>query len=404
MKAIHHYTLYWTIPLSLVVLGFAAPVPAADGEPGMHHHGTVYEITPLPSLGGTFSAGNAINARGWVAGFSDLEDNELREAVLWKHGEAIGLGTLGGPHSSVAWPGLNHRGTVVGVSETTVSDPTGPGWSCAFFFPSDGSQACRGFAWQNGEMRPMPTLGDIAENSYATAVNNRNQVVGWAETDFEDPTCDPESGQMFQFLGVVWNPRTDEMQVLPPLDPENHSVTAAVTINDRGQVAGISGICDQAVGRDSALAAVMWDRGEIIDLGTLGGPNWHTPTNINERGDVVGFSTTGEGAIHAFLWTRSGGIEDLGVLDEEHFQSQAAAINERRQVVGLSVAPEVGSVAFIWQNGEMTDLNSLTPDDFTDHLATAAYIDNRGRITGRAVDAETGESYAYIATPKRRPW
>lgn len=394
------------IALLLLAAGVMPKAYADPNGPNAHSHRVVYEITRLPSLGGD-SRGSGINLLGKVVGFSDVADSDVRHATLWVGGKLIDLGTLGDGDdlsSSVVWPGLNLFGTVAGISQIDDLDPLGQEFSCGLggFLPNTGHK-CRGFAWRAGEMKGMPTLG--GHNSFATAVNNRGQVVGWAETDFEDPSCDEDATQVLQFLGVIWNPRTDELEILPPLP--GHSASTGNAINDRGQVVGISGDCDQAVGRDSALSAVLWDRGETIDLGNLGGDNWHTPIDINRKGDVAGFSTTEEDRIHAFLWTRADGIQDLGVLEDDHIQSQASGINRWRQVVGLSVPPTFPDdelVAFLWQDGEMLDLNSLAPG-FADHLATAQHIDIFGRITGRAVDAESGESYAYIATPRLQlPW
>lgn len=249
-------------------------------------------------------------------------------------------------------------------------------------------------------MTPMPTLGGY--NSFATGVNNRGQVVGWAETTVEDPTCNAEDGdQVLQFRAVVWEPKMDTIRELPPLPGD--STSAATAINDRGQVVGISGDCDVAVGRFSARHAVLWDRGRVIDLGNLGGVSWHTPMAINQRGDVVGFSNPpgdddGAFQVQAFLWTRKDGIDSLGTLPGDA-TSQALGINERRQVVGLSRGPD-GSRAVIWQDGGLTDLNTLAPD-YPGHLIYAGNINNKGEITGAARDAETGATVAFIATPIR---
>ena len=91
-------------------------------------------------------------------------------------------------------------------------------------------------------MRALPTLG--GNNGFATGANNRGQVVGWAENAVQDPTCVPP--QVLQFRAVIWGPEDDQIQELLPLPGDTSS--AATAINNRGQVVGISGICDQAVG------------------------------------------------------------------------------------------------------------------------------------------------------------
>jgi probable HAF family extracellular repeat protein len=52
---------------------------------------------------------------------------------------------------------------------------------------------------------------------------------------------------------------------------------------------------------------------------------------INSAGQVVGYSTIANG-LHAFLWSASGGMQDLGTLGGN--TSDAYAINSAGQVVG----------------------------------------------------------------------
>src|SRR5262245_5777747 len=52
-----------------------------------------------------------------------------------------------------------------------------------------------------------------------------------------------------------------------------------------------------------------------IDLGTLGG-SFSDTVAVTASGQVVGIAATaGDAAAHAFSWTRSGGMVDLGTLD-----------------------------------------------------------------------------------------
>jgi len=364
-------------------------------------HDREYRIEHLEPLGGTFSRGNSINDRGWVAGYSNLPGNQSRHATLWIDGSPFDLGTLGGPNSSVAWPVKNNRGLIVGISQTATPEPLGENWSCALFFaqPTSTGYTCLGFVWEKGVMRALPTLG--GNNGYAAGANNRGQVVGWAENTVHDPTCTPP--QVLQFRAVLWEPDRNRTRELPPLPGDTSG--AATAINDRGQVVGISGTCDQAVGRYTAKHAVLWDKGRVIELGDLGGEHWNTPTAINARGDVVGFaSLPGSGpdapVLRAVLWTRRGGIQNLGTLPGD-VSSQAQGINDRGQVVGVSCDAANNCRAFLWDDGVMKDLNTLVEPGYTGHLYSAQDINNRGEITGRAIDAVTGERAAYQAAPRR---
>ncbi|HEX7183829.1 MAG TPA: hypothetical protein VF756_18515 [Thermoanaerobaculia bacterium] len=364
------------------------------------HEGN-YRVTNLPSLGGTVSRGNSINNRGWVAGYSNLAGNQTRHATLWIDESIFDLGTLGGPNSSVAWPVKNNRGLIVGISQTANPDPLGENWSCAAFFPAATATGytCLGFVWEKGVMRALPTLG--GNNGFAAAANNRGQVVGWAENTVHDPTCVPP--QVLQFRAVLWEPKNDQIQELPPLPGDTSG--AATAINNKGQVVGISGTCDQAVGRLTAAHAVLWEKGTVTDLGNLGEEHWNTPMAINQQGEVVGFaslpgSDPDNPQLRAFLWTRRDGIQNLGTLPGDVY-SEAHGINERGQVVGISCDAAGNCRAFLWEDGVMKDLNTLVAPGYAGVLTTAQDINDRGEITGRAFDPLTGERPAFLATPIR---
>ncbi len=380
----------------------AAPYAGDAGSAQSRTGHTSYGVTNLQSLGGTSSIGSSVNDRGWVAGHSNLPDDQTRHATLWRNGALTDLGTLGGPNSAVLWPVKNLRGTVTGIAQTAEPDPLGERWSCGFFFPAATGTGyrCLGFKWKDGVMTPLPTLGGT--HGFATGSNNLDQTVGWAENTVRDSTC--VAPQVLQFRAVVWGPRTGQIRELPPLPGD--SVSAATAINDRGQVVGISGICDQAAGRFSAIHNVLWEDGKPIDIGDLGGVAWNTPMAINQRGDVVGFAnaSAADGADfnpRAFLWIKGRGIRDLGTLPGDA-TSQALGINEWRQVVGQSCDAEGNCRAFLWRNGVMTDLNKLVAHGYDDVLLTANDIDNFGRITGQGFDDDAGQYVAFLARPVRQ--
>jgi probable HAF family extracellular repeat protein len=369
-----------------------------------------YTVERLPSLGGTQSRGMAINNEGSVAGWSQRADG-TRRAALWRaDGSATLLGTLGGPSSTVPWPGLNDAGMVVGISQTGETDPLGEDWSCEFggFFPNDTDRLCRGFFWQNDVMRELPTLG--GNHGFATGVNNRGQIVGWAETAVEDETCDENSTQVLQFRAVLWEPKRGssgriKTRELVPLGDD--ATSAATAINDDGLAVGISGRCDQAVGRFSAQHAVLWGKnGKPSEIPNLGGTTWHTPMDINRQGDVVGFSNpdepgdeVGDFIARAFLWINgSPTAVDIGTLDDDPV-SEAFAINSSGLVVGISFGdPVLGPRAFLYENGELIDLNDLV-DIAPDVLLSAQDINEAGQITGRVRDGVSGQVFAFVATP-----
>ncbi len=359
---------------------------------------TNYSVVELAGLGGTAGAANGINDRGWITGLDNLPGDLTTVATLWVNGQAIPLGTLsGGPNSAMAWPVKNNNGVIVGISELLDIDPVGNNFSC---WPSlgDGNptgRICKAFRWQGGQMTALePFPGGFS--SYATGVNNKGQVVGWAENSVADPTCDP-SFQILQFRAAIWQPG-GTMQELPPLPGD--STSAATAINDLGQVVGISGDCGIAVGGVSARHAVLWQNGVPIDLGNIGGDAWNTPTAMNNAGTIIGFANRAPGVARtyaAFIWTPAGGMKSLGTLPGD-LRSQALGINEKGQIVGQSRGGPFNRRAFLWQNNKMTDMNSLTLSG-SPYLLFGGDIDQQGHVVGGAVDLNTGDQPGYIATP-----
>jgi len=360
-----------------------------------------YRVTFLPDLGGS-SRGNSINNRGWVAGFSRLAGQPNRHATLWRDGEVHDLGTLGSPerNSSVVWPVKNNKGVIAGISQTDTPEPNGEAWSCSPFFGGQTGFTCLGFVWMDEMMKPLRPLAG-GHNSFATGANNQ-LVVGWAENGVRDSNC--VGRQVLQFRPVTWDLKTYQIQELPL--PSGDTSGAATAINNQGQIVGISGICDQAVGRYTARAAVLWEKGRVIDIGNLGVGLWNTPMAINQRGDIVGFVGTDPNDLdgnylHAFIWTRQGGFREIVPLPlPGHVYAQANGINSRGQVVGYSCTLNFGAEcrAFYWKDGVLRNLKDLAPG-FTGEFINAQDINDQGEITGRALDPATGTIRPFVATP-----
>jgi probable HAF family extracellular repeat protein len=364
-----------------------------------------YQVSTLPDLGGTSSGGNSINDQSWVAGYS-RQLNRDRHAILWRNSTLSDLGTLGGPNSSVTWNVKNTAGIIVGISQTAAPQLLGESWSSAAFYstPNNVGYINLGFVWQNNQMRGLPPFPG-GNNGFATGANNLGQVVGWAENGVHDTNCC--CTQVLQFRPAVWTlGPPDQIHDLPLIPGDSSG--AATAINDSGQMVGISGICDQAVGRHTAKHAVLWENGTVTDIyPDAPAPWWNTPTAINQHGDVVGFAgdpTDVDGNIlHAFMWTREDGIRPLKPLKgrtPQHVDSEAYGINERGQVVGVSCdAQQTDCRAVIWDHAAYpTDLNDVK-GSYSGFLASAKDINNKGEITGRGVDATTGALIAYLAVP-----
>jgi probable HAF family extracellular repeat protein len=399
MKLPKPHALALTLLISLALPGTLAAQKAPRGR-----RLTNYQVFTLPNtLGGTASGANAINNLGWAMGFAASPANTL-EAAAWIEGRMVKLGVLpGGKNSSVPWESVkNNHGLIVGISDTSTVQPRGETFSCvaAGFLPASGN-TCLGFFWQPpGFISELPTLG--GDNGFATGVNNKDQVIGWAETSYQDPTCNPP--QVLQFLPYVYDVKTTKITALQVYPGDSDGTADA--INDQGQIAGISGICSNAVGGASAIHAVFWQdqNSTPIDMGNLGGEAWNTPNSMNSKGEVVGFGNpSGDQNAPfnpiAFYWSQQTGMVNLGTLDPFP-NSIAYAINNHGVIVGQGLNLSTGaSHAFIYQDGFMTDLNSLMIGHKSLTLLYANDVNDEGVIAGGAIDAKTGVVSAFVAIP-----
>ncbi|HKO05962.1 MAG TPA: hypothetical protein VJW51_14490 [Candidatus Acidoferrales bacterium] len=401
----------WKCILAVAVfaaLAVAVRMEAREGGPSTN---TRYRVFALGETGGTAGVGNTINDLGWAMGGDNLPGDVYEVATVWIFGQPFTLGTLGGPNSNINWPNRNTHGQIVGTSETASPNLLNEVFSCPALFNNVSGNSCDGFVYEDGAMHELPTLGGYS--SVGAGVNNLGQAVGWAENTVMDPTCDNSSGQFLQFEAVQWDLGTDHHHILPPpvrelppLPPDLDS--AATAINDLGQAVGISGKCSVAIGGYSAIHAVLWEDGHPINLGSLGGHGWNTPIAINNHGVVVGFAnslpdidSSGnlELTFHAFVWTKATGMVDLKTLPGDAI-SEATGVNEAGQIVGVSYGAGFSHPrAFIYENGKMTPLDSLSLPGTALQLAITGDINDRGEITGEAIDTVNGGAPAFLAVP-----
>jgi probable HAF family extracellular repeat protein len=349
-----------------------------------------YAVKDLGTLGGTQGVAEGISNRDWVVGDANLACDQNVHAFLWQDGVMRDLGTLGGLNSSEQWPVKDDRGLIAGAAETAAVDPFGENF-CGFGVPPTGL-ACQGFLWQDGVMSPLATLG--GNNSYATGVNNRGQVVGYAENSTQDPTCMPPAVR-FHIEAVLWGPKAGQIEELPPFPGD--TVAGATGINDRAQVIGASGPCSNPTSR-----GVLWEDRTVTDLGTLGGALNTIPWAINSAGVVAGQSDlSGDTTLHAFVWTKKSGMRDLGTLPGDS-ASLAFGLNDGGQVVGGSCVDATFNDcrAFLWQDGKMIDVNSLVQAGSTPlYLFFGNDINARGEIAAYAFDQNNGEFHAALLIP-----
>jgi probable HAF family extracellular repeat protein len=356
-----------------------------------HRH---YKVIEVPTLGGpnffaqmSGAQTRILNNRGTLTGgvenavhdprcFNPPECVELR-AIRWDEGKLTDLGTLpGGANSAAFW--ISDTGEIAGLAQNGETDPALLG----FPFPI-GDQVFHAAVWKHGKITDLGTLGGPL--SLAQAVNNRGQVVGLAQNKIPEavPTIlyalsggfNGAPAPFFlgtQFRAFLWE--DGEMQDLGTLGgPE----AWARTINDRGQIAGVS-FLDSAINPVTGVPtydAFFWEDGKMTDLGNLGGTQSDVQ-GLNNRGQVIGEMTLpGELIFHPFFWDE-GKLTDLGTFGGDF--GLAIGLNEEGEVVGTATNHGGALFAFLWKDGILTNLGTAPGDD----CSVAQQINSRGQAVG----------------------
>jgi probable HAF family extracellular repeat protein len=195
-----------------------------------------------------------------------------------------------------------------------------------------------------------------ANGNSATAINNSSQALADAGTTTSRDV-------------LLWNPTAGFSDL-----GMNSANSAGAAINNSAIVAG--------TGNSSGLPeAFTWHAGQGIQwLGSLGS-GMSVATGMNDSGVVVGLSYDGADQQHAFLWTKTGGMQDLTPDLTSIGGATAMAINSSDQVAGYYFPN--GSrlpVGFTWtQSGGQ--------QDFGPSGTVAHAINDAGVVVGQAPNA-----------------
>ena len=180
--------------------------PAGVFHAVLWHGDAVIDLGTLP--GGHTSVAHAINNRRQIVGESFGTGDS--HAVLWSHGALFDLGTLGADPSRAT--DINDRGQIVGFSS---GDTTG----------------FRAFLWEDGTMIDLGALPGSAPESFATAINRHGQIVGSSMPHVEaEPPLENERH------AILWEHR--KMIDLGTFPGARLTVSHAAGINNRGQIVG----------------------------------------------------------------------------------------------------------------------------------------------------------------------
>jgi len=297
----------------------------------------------------------------------------------------IPIGTFGGPSSypSISRPGyqiITNSGILGMTADISTPDPFAPNCANPDSFVSHTAR------WQKGVLTDLGTLPGVGFSSGASAINSH----GWIAR--ASGTTDPSTGDPVS-RAVLWK---DDRTI--DLGNFGGPVSLAITLNNAGQVVGaaINTTPDAfpLFAPPTRSRAFIWQNGVMRDLGTLGGPD-AMALSINERGQVAGMSytdpdetmnpTTGMPTVHAFVWDHNT-MTDLGTLGGTVSGpgypggEGSSIVNNRDQVIGdASLAGDQIFHPFLWDHGKLKDLGTLGGDN-----GAAVWLTDAGEVLGEA--------------------
>jgi len=336
---------------------------------------------------GPNSESNWMSENGLIAGDSQnglldpLTGGWQIRGVLWRDGQIVDMGALGGGYNSLA-RGVNDNGQVAGLSTTSVPDSNAMIMSFGLPYPFQ----TRAFLWKDGVMQDLGTLG--GPDAMALGINERGQIFGNSYTN-DDPS--PACSSFLGFDALTTGAFVWDNGAMVNLGSLGGTCTNASAMNNAGQVVGYSFLPG-----DQVLHPFSWKQGKLVDLGTVGGSSG-AALALNDGGDIVGaqYLPENDTISHAILWSR-GKITDLGALESDQC-SFPSAINSRQQVVGVSADCSFADPtfrAFLWEpGGRMIDLNTLISPNLGIQLRNAVAINDRGEMA----------AVAYFSDGSHRP-
>lgn len=182
----------------------------ATGTPSVHpffYSGETHRMTDMGTLGGTFAAPYWMNNRGQVVGGSNLAGDIISHPFIWSQDK--GMQDLGDDGVYGHADFINDEGEVVGLFE-------------------DSSHARRAFYWRDGKITDLGTVG-TDRDSEAISINSRGFVVGVAGVFGEA-----------DLHGFIWK-HAGPLVALDDLTVPGTTVkvVSATDINERGEIAGV---------------------------------------------------------------------------------------------------------------------------------------------------------------------
>lgn len=305
---------------------------------------TAFNLVNLTGLGGSFSAGVAINDGGLAVGFAD--DGTSTKGAKWTVTDAAPAATplspLGGNTYSAAY-GVNAAGVAVGESGTTVStiDPI----TNAIVTTIDGNTVA--VVWSAADAQLLPATGLFAGGtSAAYAISDDGKVVGEAVNDAAGNT-----------VAIVWPSTVTAPVILGNLP--GGTFASAYFIGSDGRIIG------EARNSAGQVQAVVWTpaAGGVFAAGQaptplaeLTGQLASVALGVEANGRIVGEAELPGNVVHGVIWNADGSVAaDLGA------NTSLQAINSVDRLVGYATPDATGTRAAIWNGASLVDTKNVAP-------------------------------------------
>jgi hypothetical protein len=225
-----------------------------------------YNVTDLGTLDGAYSFGLGLNNAGVVAGAA---------ATATQNGDPTSVNPPP-PQTAFLWsrghimslgtlgaPDLNLNSAAGGPNrfkQAAVESETAkldPNGEDFCYFGTH--RQCLGAIWKNGKLTPLSTMG--ANNTAALGINDLGQIVGFAETTDYDASCKTPAKpyQTYRFQAVIWE-SNGHIRHLRPYPGD--TVSFGFGINNFGQAVGGSGLCSNTDMPPVPMGprSVLWER------------------------------------------------------------------------------------------------------------------------------------------------
>lgn len=294
------------------------------GSRGYFYDG--HAVRDLGTLGGASTNAVGLNEAGQVTGYSDVGGGV--HAFVWSEGAGmVDLGTLPDAYES-AGAAINNEGVVAGYSHGIPFTPP------------------HAFRWSATDgMRDLGSLsagaGGFGGVSAAYALNDAGLIAGNSDLD---------AGGAHAF---AWAPDRGMLDI----DTLRSTYSLPAAVGAAGQVAGYFAVR----GTDNLNHAFLWTAANgMRDLGTAGGVESYVIA-MSGGAHIAGVVNLDSGDQHAMSWTEAGGMVDLGTLDgaPPRAASRALDVNNKGQIVGWSRSAGGDYQPFLWQAARgMVELNT----------------------------------------------